>query len=292
MLSKIISNDDFLSVKDSDAFYRRIRLDLENTFPGYSISKMGEEGTLGVLFLLTNENKENIVVKTHIDSSACKERLKKESMVMQQVQNSIFIDSIEISDKTYLLMKKCEQMKDEPKMDSIIELCERVNGFSKDVQKLRVQLPSMEEYLKYSCVGLKALKERDELSGALYIDMMNDLQTFSDELRNLPRVICHGDCGNKNIMVYEGNLVLLDFEDAFWGIEDYDVLYWLTFMSQRKLYYKGMLSEMKLGVTAHQARVIMQMIVVLKSYQSVLNGMYKFNRLSVMDRLLELEELE
>ncbi len=136
------------------------------------------------------------------------------------------------------------------------------------------------------------LRTANEITNELYQELSDSIWELKESINDCPPVICHGDCSNKNIMIYNGKMVCIDYEDAFWGIADYDFLYWLTFMSQRKYYQKGLLKELDLAVGAHVARLLMQMIVVLKCFQAYATGSYKGNHLSTTERIEELKELE
>ena len=107
---------------------------------------------------------------------------------------------------------------------------------------------------------------------------------------DLPLQLCHGDLGPPNIMIGDGSLIAIDWEDAFWGISGYDYLYWLTFFGNRKWLATGALDHTALDrATAIRLMVI---IVLLKSWISVRNGSYVHNAITIEDRLLEVINLE
>lgn len=98
--------------------------------------------------------------------------------------------------------------------------------------------------------------------------------------------ICHGDLSNKNIMYYEERPVLIDWEDAMWGPESYDLIYWLTFLDQRH-YYASNLAD-RIGVKVEYMKGLMIKIILLKSALSVKNGSIKNHRILVEDRIKEI----
>lgn len=106
----------------------------------------------------------------------------------------------------------------------------------------------------------------------------------------LPLQLCHGDLGPANIMINDSSFVALDWEDVFWGVAGYDYLYWLTFFSNRKW-----LSRDVLGHTAldRQTEIgLMLIIILLKSWMSVLNGSCTQNAISIDDRLSQVIKLD
>ena len=107
---------------------------------------------------------------------------------------------------------------------------------------------------------------------------------------DLPLQLCHGDLGPANIMTGDGSLVALDWEDAFWGIAGYDYLYWLTFFGNRKWLSTDAFGHTTLDRSTEIG--LMLIILLLKSWISVLNGSYLQNTLTIDNRLLEVINLE
>lgn len=113
-----------------------------------------------------------------------------------------------------------------------------------------------------------------------------------EELANYARpVICHGDLSPMNIMTNDKeNLIVIDWEDAFWGIEGYDYLYWLTFYSNRKYYSTDVLG--KTIWSKEQEIAILILVIILKCELSFRWGNHHKNKLSFNDRILEILYLE
>jgi hypothetical protein len=147
--------------------------------------------------------------------------------------------------------------------------------------------------LNYNSDGLCALivPAIEALSAARVMDAdmakicLDSARRFHDYADSMP-MICHGDLSNDNIRVHDGGMVLIDWEDAIVCPKHYDILYWLTFMSQRCYYTSTLLSNV--GVPRQYGIDIMVVIVLLKSYLSFLNGSYARFKMSISDRIREI----
>ena len=100
---------------------------------------------------------------------------------------------------------------------------------------------------------------------------------------------CHGDLSDKNIMLKDGHQIVIDWEDAMLGSNKFDLGYWLTFMNQRK-YYQTREFKNFLGVEK-DIFFFMVLVLLLKSYLSVLDGSISKNKVSVQERIEELYDL-
>lgn len=104
-------------------------------------------------------------------------------------------------------------------------------------------------------------------------------------------IICHGDLSPKNIMENDnGNAIVIDWEDAFWGFEGYDYLYWLTFFGNRKFYSKAILGHTIW--TKKQEIAIMTLVILLKCELSFRMKNYHTNKLTFDERISEILHLD
>lgn len=79
---------------------------------------------------------------------------------------------------------------------------------------------------------------------------------------------------------------MLDWEDAMMAYPQYDILYWLTFYSQRKYYSCHLLND--IGVEVSFGKNVMAMILLIKCYLSYRNKSFLNNKLSINDRINEI----
>ena len=86
-----------------------------------------------------------------------------------------------------------------------------------DVEKLTWEL---EFFVKHYLLGFKGVAptdaERDELR--------SEWSAIVDELAAEPRVLCHRDYHSRNLMLHDGSLYIIDFQDARMGPDTYDLV--------------------------------------------------------------------
>ena len=111
------------------------------------------------------------------------------------------------------------------------------------------------------------------------------LSFLSDKISSIPRMLCHGDYSDVNILMYNNIPIIIDWEDAFYGIPNYDYLFWLSFFNHRKYYSKEIFGMSKDARYFNIA--VMIMILIIKEAMSVYNGEYKNNKLTAEDRVAE-----
>jgi N-acetylmuramate 1-kinase len=85
-----------------------------------------------------------------------------------------------------------------------------------DVEKLTWEL---EFFVKYFMLGYRGVALKDAERGAL----QEEWATIVDELSAEPRVLCHRDYHSRNLMLSDGSLYIIDFQDARMGPDTYDL---------------------------------------------------------------------
>lgn len=133
--------------------------------------------------------------------------------------------------------------------------------------------------------GLSNLVAAGQIGPSMYDTLHSRLSYLAREWRTFPSCVAHGDLGPRNIMTADGRSVVIDWEDAFLGIDGYDYLYWLTFFENRRHYDKYVLGRTPLGVEAEVA--VLAMILILKSDLSLRANTHVGNQLSAEQRISE-----
>lgn len=133
--------------------------------------------------------------------------------------------------------------------------------------------------------GLQRLEFLNLLDSSVAAAVARHLGFLEDHLNDFPKIICHGDLGPGNILSGHPGPIAVDWEDAFWGIEGYDFLYWLTFMSNRHYCNRDTIKRSPCGVKTSSS--LLTLIVLLKSYLSVISGSYTRNQVSINRRLAD-----
>jgi streptomycin 6-kinase len=116
------------------------------------------------------------------------------------------------------------------------------------------------------------------------------LEKLRGYLDSSPRVPCHGDLSPGNILQNaDGDFVVIDWEDRFWGVRDYDFLYWLTFMNN-----SSHLNRESLQISRHPRNIsvaILTMTVIVKESVSLKAAVPREGRVSPAARLHTVLEL-
>jgi hypothetical protein len=86
-----------------------------------------------------------------------------------------------------------------------------------DVEKLTWEL---EFFVKHYLLGYKGAALTDPQRAAL----REEWPAIVEELAAEPRVLCHRDYHSRNLMVHDGSLCIIDFQDARMGPDTYDLV--------------------------------------------------------------------
>jgi len=90
-------------------------------------------------------------------------------------------------------------------------------GISFDVEKLTWEL---DFFTKHFLEAYRGVTLADDQRAALREEFAGIVQ----ELANEPRVLCHRDYHSRNLMLHEGQLYMIDFQDARMGPDTYDLV--------------------------------------------------------------------
>jgi hypothetical protein len=97
------------------------------------------------------------------------------------------------------------------------------------------------------------------------------------------KVLVHGDFGPNNILHSEMGLIVIDWEDSFWSIPDYDYLYWLTFLGNRKFLTLENLDRSRYPIEVSIGVVLM--IISLKEIIAKKSQLNNLDRIPAPERL-------
>ena len=90
-------------------------------------------------------------------------------------------------------------------------------GISFDVEKLTWEL---DFFTRHFLEAYRGVTLADDQRGALRQEFAGVVQELASE----PRVLCHRDYHSRNLMLHEGQLYLIDFQDARMGPDTYDLV--------------------------------------------------------------------
>ena len=90
-------------------------------------------------------------------------------------------------------------------------------GIAFDVEKLSWELQFFVKHFLEAYRGVTLTTAEREALG-------NELTLLAEELAAEPRVLCHRDYHSRNLMLHDGQLYIIDFQDARMGPDTYDLV--------------------------------------------------------------------
>lgn len=298
VLSKIEFFETAVGAAGRLADSERLQTVLEDHFRSLgkqSIVTPAAGGTLGVCFhaKLSGEQK---FLKTHLPDARARANLAKEAEIMLRLYGDVIpLEVFEVrapdgSIRLCLLMPELTPLVApmQPEQAAAIsrECDERLGGYRPEV---RASLGNLEQYLACARHALTTLLDCGLLENETATEVRRLIDQLEGYIADQPRRLCHGDFGPKNIMTIGTQPIVIDWEDAFWGIAGYDYLYWLTFMENRP--FLRVAAFGKTGHSQEAERAILALVVTLKSFLAVRARTYANHKLSIQSRLLEVLDL-
>nr|WP_249142232.1 phosphotransferase [Bradyrhizobium diazoefficiens] len=246
-------------------------------------------GTLGICFDAEIAGEKQFL-KTHLPGADTRASLAREADVLLRLYGkSILLDRFEVglADGTHRLCLLMPALAPQPAPIAPADAAAMARECSEQLANWRPDnLPSFEHYLAATGRALKTLPERGLLDLASAAETGRLIALLAERFPKLPRALCHGDFGPKNIMLQGMTPRIIDWEDAFDGIAGYDYLYWLTFMENRPFLQTAPFGRS--GLSPEIERAILALVVLLKSYLAVCSGAYLKHAVSPQARIAEI----
>lgn len=240
-------------------------------------------GTLGVTYKLTLPSGIEYFLKTYDKN---KKTLDKEVLLLKAANpnclNLMAKKFVLPNNEVGLMMKFLQPCKSVNPNEMLSIINSYQSGLSQIMYK---NLYTINDLISNALCELKNMMNANFFEKELALFCYEDLKEFEKDIDKYPKIICHGDLGIRNIIKNNDDFVVVDWEDAFWGIQGYDYLYWLTFFKNRPLYSKEVFCKCNLDVKTIKSVLIL--ILILKISLSFYNGVYKTNSLSGEERLRE-----
>jgi N-acetylmuramate 1-kinase len=126
-----------------------------------------------------------------------------------------------------------------------------------DVEKLTWEL---EFFVKHYLMAYKGLARREADREAL----RREWSPIVDELASEPRVLCHRDYHSRNLMLHDGSLYIIDFQDARMGPDTYDLV--------------SLLRDSYVDLSAEQVEDLIAFFLALKGPESPAAAAAEFRR--------------
>ncbi|WP_449394800.1 aminoglycoside phosphotransferase family protein [Devosia riboflavina] len=248
-------------------------------------------GTFGLCFRTTHDG-DRLFLKTHGSPAQARADLAKEIGILDHLDGEqLHIRSVTTrDDRLWLVMKELQPTTTLwPKQ--ILALTGR------NEEKLRAYplwetIPadaSLAYLVGEADHALSQLVVGDKLGRQAQEEIPAYLSLLLRSLPTMPQMLCHGDLGPRNLMMDPAGLYAIDWEDAFWGVEGYDYLYWLTFFENRRHHGAAMFGHTPWNKPVEIA--ILLTVLVLKCALSLRNGTHIGNTISFDQRLTEIINL-
>ncbi|MFY9138697.1 aminoglycoside phosphotransferase family protein [Zwartia sp.] len=253
-------------------------------------------GTLGLSYSLQIDGRPK-VLKTHF-SAVGRQNIEKEIRLLRVLYvGESEMSRLELTSdqlvRVALLMDEFKYPQHELEPSQIISLTAQYTAQFKcnATPDVIATKDTMSTLFAEGVASLARLYANQAISPAIHAAVEKNFSILSEHIDGLPVALCHGDLGPENIMCQtDSKPVVIDWEDAFWGVEGYDYLYWLTFLRNRKYYAQDVLGKTSLGKEIELA--ILVLIVVLKSELSLRMDPQMNRQLSFDQRITEILELK
>jgi hypothetical protein len=249
-------------------------------------------GTLGICFdaIVSGEKR---FLKTHLAGAAAYASLAREADILFRLYGKmVVIDRFEFAlangtRRLCLLMAALTPLPSPMQPADADAIARACSEQLTDCQP--PHLPTFEHYLASAAHALNILANRGFLSQTSATELQRLISVLEARNPTLPKALCHGDFGPKNIMRDGTELRVIDWEDCFLGVAGYDYLYWLTFMENRPFLQKAAFG--RTGLAHDTERAILAVVVLLKSYLAVCSDAYLQHAVSPQVRMTEILEL-
>ena len=260
-----------------------------------SVVERVEHGTLSASFVVHGNN-QTAFLKTHLTSEG-RASLEREARFLTRLYGETL--SLEFqylqepdADRQWLMMPVFRKNPTPLLPEETVQL---LNGLG--MQRIRQSCPdiidahqdNINTLIEFGKSAHINLSSRNLLDREAQATTLAALHLLDRQIQGLQTTLCHGDLSPVNIMRYNGEPILIDWEDAFLGVTDYDYLFWLTFFENRKLYRENPLQH--ISIDPKVAKALLVLIVLLKCELAWRNNTWRQNSLSFNARIIEIANL-
>lgn len=253
-------------------------------------------GTLGINFKAFIDGTARFI-KTHMACPQCEKAICKEFSILSflygpTINPQLVTLNQEGNRQFYLIMDVLSPLEAPLSPDQVLSLIEKYS------EKLKHNLscdlmPQDQNFSHLLHRGERALQDlmhRGMIEQSIHDRVVIYLALLRAKSEQFLPCVCHGDLGPQNIMRNGDTPIVIDWEDAFWGIEGYDYLYWFSFFKHRKYLLPNIFGKTPWGKEIEIA--ILMLILVLKCELSLQNNSYLSNSITFNQRISEILALE
>lgn len=277
---------------DSDSMDFRIAFQnhLSKTLQENVILYETDRGRLGVTYSLRIQGR-RLFCKTHKCGDQFKKSIEKEYFYLKRAYPyfDVKLDNFTFDGYEYkYMLQEWLECTDAITPDMALNL---ISAYSNELEKqddrFEMITYSIQDLVNIAKEELPFLVDIKELTYKCSDELKQNINAFANHIPVMRKAICHGDFGDKNILVSsKGEYIAVDWEDCFVGVEGYDYLYWLTFFNHRNFYLQETFKAS--GLNSDDAKGILTVIMVIKTALSIYSGLNKNNSVSSQDRIKEI----
>ncbi len=202
-------------------------------------------------------------LKVENSSKNAESLLELEYRILSSLYSFLEVKFIDIDDFIFLLIPELSQNK-YPDYRKLFSFLGTLNSNSHTISGLIPEQRSFLILLEKSESSLDFFSSRKLIHSNWIKDLGEAIQALKEHYLRSPKIICHGDVSSKNIYNFHDSLILLDWEDCFWGYEGFDYIYWLTFMNNMDQLKQSSLEKIPLDASLIRASYLL--IVLLKEF--------------------------
>ena len=165
------------------------------------------------------------------------------------------------------------------------DVFELINRYESKLLKMQHIIPTdtnLDLLINFSREAVSYFQLFGQLGASWISRFEKDLGILNDFFHQTNQVIVHGDVSPVNILNSDGELILIDWGDAFWAFRGFDHLYWLTFLQNSSDLTRSNIEKLNLDIEVCQSTL--NMIILLKEFLHR-NSLDRPNRFSLSMRL-------
>lgn len=293
MLSKyykrVICGNQDLPEGNTSLLRSALKMRLNQKFSDVKLISLHPGGTLGIFFKAQLDNKYQFI-KTYPAEPEYQRNLQKEIAIMSFLYErdlEFEYERIKIGDQE-LIFFRMDFLEYPSQSLTMAEVHNCIFDYQKKLEGHNYPVVyCLENVIDAGRSSRDFLYKKGLLSKVIYKQLGKSILFVEQNLPMFPRILCHGDLSNVNMMCKKGGkIIVIDWEDALIAFPGYDFLYWLTFFSQRQFYKRGLLESF--GIDTAFGVSVMALIILVKCNLAYHSGAYRNDSLTFNERLQEL----
>jgi hypothetical protein len=220
-------------------------------------------------------------VKVAIENTPHAQNLKLEFLIHKQFKSDLICETQLVDGFRFLIMEELPRASS----PSLPELEAALTRYRMNSNLLTYKVPKSRNFnvlLKHAGRACCMFHENGDVDTFWGDQISISMNQVRDYFTRVEGVICHGDVSANNLYQKNDILLLLDWEDCFWGYAGFDEIYFLSFLANReKLTESNLVSS---GLDLRLAISTYIFIILLKEYINLSKASEKL-QFSLQDRL-------